>query len=149
MKKDTYVAILAGFIIGLTVALGFVYLPRFLKNGLNLSFKLPALSFLMKKDTKIAPTQKPNTINELEIRNPKDGDISTNSQIEITGKGEKNSTIMISGGDEDQIVETTDGNFKVNFELNEGINSIYVTSVKNKDEYETKNITVFYTAEKL
>lgn len=140
MKRDVLLALSVGFFVGALSAITAVKLPSLLPNT-----KQPSS---IEIESTITPEV---TLNKgiIEITDPKDDSIITKNTVEIKGRALSNSLILIETDLESLSTEaSSDGSFKFTAKLSEGGNPIYITSVNEQSE-ETKNMTLFYTADKL
>lgn len=140
MKRDVLLALIVGFSIGALSAITAVKLPSLLpKTELTTSIEV---------ENTITP-EAPLNKGTIEITEPKDESIVTKNTVEIKGKTSNNSLILIETNLETLSTEaSSDGSFKFTTKLTEGGNPIYITSLNESNE-ETKNITLFYTTDKL
>lgn len=144
MKKDIILALCSGAIIGSLVALLLTNLPNLLKEG----SKNP--------DTKnVTPAQMNNSLNNIKpsvltINSPSDNFVSDSKKIEINGETQKDNTVVIETDLENTVfIATSEGKFKIPVSLSEGVNQIYITSYNSQGDAAGKNLSVFYTGEKL
>jgi len=149
MKKDVIIAITAGFISGILVALFIINLPSFL-NFLKLSVSSQNTQ-LSSESESITPTiALEKAVLNLRIDSPANNSISEQKQIEIKGKAKSAKTIVIEYSKEIKIAQTdSDGDFSLKIDLAEGGNDIYVSAYTEQGEVESQILTVFYTTEKL
>ncbi len=118
-----------------------------LKDGENeIYFTSTDQSGNSSEKTKIFKIIKDSTPPEIEITTPKDGDTffgKKSKTITITGKTENNASLTIN--DRNEKVDQ-DGNFNVNFTLNDGTNDI-VIKVKDEAGNETEtSLTITFTS---
>lgn len=144
MKRDIIVAVIIGFFIGAVVAIMIVNLPAFLKKG-------PSITRPLEPSESTGSSEPiPLGSNVLEIKEPQDGTISQDAQVNLTGKTQKGRLMIIETENEQfSLAAEEDGTFTQKIELHEGGNSITVSSYDEKGNLDTKTITVFYTEEKL
>ncbi len=152
MNKDTILAIIVGFGLGLLVAFSFVSLPSFLKKGFQLQFQLPHLSFLsFQKGTPSSsiPSTAPPT-SKLVITGPESGSISASNKITLTGNTKPGNTIIVNTNLEDKVLPASpNGSFQIDLKLSEGINDISVSSYQNSETPpDSQDINISYTPEK-
>ncbi len=152
MKKETLIAIITGFSIGLCIAFFFLNIPTILKKEKNLkfpsfSFSLPNFKNITGKKT-VVPTIAPTTL--FSVTSPSDNSISADKKVKIQGTAPKDTLIIVTSEDEEQeVVVSADGTFSVDETLLEGANVYYVSEYKNDTLTQTKILTLFYTPEKL
>ena len=144
MKKDVIIAVIVGFFLGATVALIFLNLPNILK-------KIPDEK-IADLTTSITPDiqQVTDQTTTLKIESPKNESFADNETIEIKGNTYKDAIVsLVSESDHAALKTDENGNFSTKFDLFEGGNNIYITSVNNKGQEEEANLMIFYTAEKM
>lgn len=144
MKKDIILALCSGAIIGSLAALLLTNLPNLIKdkskitetnNGTHLQVNTPL--------NNVKPA-------ELTIESPADNSVSDNKKIEVSGETQKDNTVVIETDfDNNVFVASSDGKFKIPLSLSEGVNQIYITVYNSQGDAVNKNISVFYTNEKL
>lgn len=76
---------------------------------------------------------------ELEIESPKDGDKTTNTEIQVKGKTDKDTSVRVNNS---PVVVDFEGNFSTNVRLKEGENTIEVTSTDIAGNTEKEEIKV-------
>lgn len=144
MKKDIILALCSGAIIGSLAALFLTNLPNFAKER----SKQP-------ETNNGTTTQMNNSLNsvkpsELTIDSPPDNSVSDNKKIEVSGETQKDNTVVIETDLDNKVfVASSDGKFKIPVSLSEGVNQIYITAYNSQGDEANKNISVFYTSEKL
>ncbi|OGG27000.1 hypothetical protein A2960_02540 [Candidatus Gottesmanbacteria bacterium RIFCSPLOWO2_01_FULL_39_12b] len=144
MKKDVYMAILAGFVIGTIVALTILNLPKIVKK------QVPATKDELALTASPNPTPLPKTIVTLDIEEPVNYSLASSKTIKISGKTGTNNFLITENEEGIDLIQATEsGSFSSSFSLREGNNNIYITSLNDKDEEMTKSINVFWTGEKL
>ena len=144
MKKDILVAICVGFVLGAIAALTVTNLPKIIKEGIKTS------------SNKISATPAPLEIKtniqsiDFSVDSPKDGSVSDNKSIDITGKAKAGQIVLIeTENDQKAIDPDSSGNFTTKLNLNEGVNNIYLTIYDEGGNSNSKIISVYYTTEKL
>lgn len=142
MKRDIVIAIIIGFITGSVIAITAVNLPNLLKNKSTGPNTVSSIT--------IIPTPKSPEIIKLDITSPKDKSLIASKSIEIQGISNPKATILISS-DSDNKVREVDGDekFSEKMDLAEGINIFQISSIDDQGNYITKELTVYYTSEKL
>ena len=145
MKKDFIVALSLGFAFGLGLAVMVLYAPKIL------SFR-PDLSFLTKKNNSTSPTAapSPSPVYKFEISSPKDQALISTDKVDIQGKADPASIVIISSPDTDTIAKVNrDGSFKESVPIDEGANIFFVSAYMDGQLQVKKELNLFMTAEKL
>ncbi len=144
MNKDIAVAIGIGFLIGATVAVTAVNLPNIFKTGINI------------KTSQIIPSPTPvpvkaNLTNlDFTIDLPKDGVISDENSVNISGLSQPNQTVILETASEQKTASADDtGKFSSKLNLSEGANTIYISVYDESGNSNSKTLTVYHTTEKL
>lgn len=147
MKNDVLVAILIGFLIGGSVAIGITYLPNILKNAPKTRSEKIALS--VSPSPQIESKNTTDTI-LVTVDKPENEKIIDTSSVTVTGKTNQGNTIFLDTDAETQIATVSgDGTFSSNINLNEGINNIIITAYSSNGDSLEKNLVLYYTPEKL
>lgn len=144
MKRDIAVAIFAGFVIGVIVALAATNLPQIIQKGLKISRNSPRPS--------ITPALVETSAQNLDftINSPKDESVSDAKTADISGRAKEGQTILLeNAGDQLTLEASKSGDFTGKLNLAEGLNTIYVTAIDSEGNSNTKSINVYYTTEKL
>ena len=145
MKKDITVALLIGFFVGALVAFLLINLPGFLKSKPKTSTSI----------AQVLPTTSTSQtvtiqIKDIEIINPKDGMVSDNKELKVTGKTKANSIVVFeTDSNQFSTLSGSDGNFSQTITLMEGVNNVIISSPLDNGEIKTSMVTVFYTPEKI
>jgi hypothetical protein len=160
MNKENIFAITFGLVLGIVVAL-----VLWTSRGSKIDFKFPQISLpninfslnLGKSQTSsqpslqvsIVPTQATQKEIKLEISYPED-EITLNAKtLEIKGKADPKSTVIISFEDQDILIsQNQDGTFMYKTELSPGPNSFVVTSISSTKSVEQVERTIIYEATK-
>lgn len=139
MKAERLILSLIVIFIGLLVAGGAFYLFQLTKqipNGAN-NITIKA---------KATPT--PSSTNYLVIDTPQEESISKVKTITIAGKVVPKSTLVISNGTNDQVVEpSSSGSFSVTSSLDEDTTLFYITAIFPDGEEKTLTRTVSFVME--
>lgn len=144
MKKDIAVAILAGFVIGVIVALTAANLPQIIKGGIKVPTSNPPAA--------ITPPQVETALQNLDftLDEPKDESVSDTKIIDISGRAKTGQTVFIESQNDHKAVEVdASGNFTGKLNLTEGLNTIFITLYDETGNSNLKTINVYYTSEKL
>lgn len=144
MKRDIAIAIIAGFIIGAIVAIVVTNLPKIISGGIKFQSSKPAPTPTVIQD------KNPNSTLELILNTPKDESISDTKSLEISGSTNPNVSVFIESDNDHTAVNSNDsGSFTGKINLSEGVNAIVITVYDEAGNSNTKNLNIFYTAEKL
>ena len=141
MKKEVFIAITVGFILGLIITFGVYRAQTSLKAQVVEPTPTPAQEMT---NATPAPSQ-----HSLTITSPEDNDIITQEEIDITGLTSPNSYLTITSTNDEEIFESDDtGNFMSKIKLTGGANLIKVTSINPQGQEASKELTlVFSTAD--
>ena len=147
MSRESIVAIVIGFGIGLLVALSVLFGPSLLKS---LDFKLPFLKD--SQDTQIrldmdkdVDNKNDKVTQELVINNPIDGGVfvQKNADVLVKGKTEPGANVVgLSMVNQAQSTANKEGVFELELELLEGKNIIQVVSYSDKTH--AAELTIYY-----
>src|SRR3989344_8147527 len=111
---NRFIVLLAGILVGVAAIGGYL-----LVND----------RFLNKKDEP-APQYKVTPVNELilSLANPKDGETVSTGTVKISGSTCIPTIVIINGGEEDVIVEATNGTLSTDYKLGLGENQVTITA---------------------
>lgn len=141
MNKDTVVASIIGFGLGLVAAIALWVVPRILP-------KLPHLKPPAQQET-TATTDSANNNTGLSISSPQDGTISQSDSTTVRGLASNTNLIVISTTEESQVITpAADGAYSASIELAEGNNEI-VLSLISSSGTKIERINVFYFADEI
>lgn len=139
MKTERIVLSFVAVLIGLLVA------------GIAFYFYQMTKTLPSKNNTiaiKITPTPTPDLNQVLTVTNPTDGEVTGKKVITVSGRTEKNSTIIVSSNDADQVVSPSgSGDFSLTITLDDGVNLLYITSIFPDGTEKRITRTVTYTTE--
>lgn len=142
MKKDVTVAICAGFVLGIIVALTATNLPNILK------IKIPTTGQTPSPTAPEVKTPLPNL--DLTVDSPKEESISDSKTATVSGHAKGGQTVLIETADN---YDTPDieasGKFTSKLDLAEGVNTVYFTLYDDNGNSIAKTVNVYYTTEKL
>ena len=97
---------------------------------------------------KATPTQMPDSGNYLTVEAPKDEQVFNQQLITISGKTAKDATIVVSSGNEDDVVKpATNGNYTLTQTIPDGTTLIAVTAIFADGEEKTVTRTVTFSTE--
>lgn len=143
MKKDVIIAIIIGFVLGGLSAIFVTNLPNLIKAGKDST----------KREVSISPTPIFKMGSEsgfLTIQNPTDRTLSETKNIELNGKTKPGAIVLLENDLDSKVIEvSSDGSFTNKLTLSEGANLINITSYNENGVGDSKNLTVYYTSEKL
>lgn len=146
MRKDFYLALIVGFAIGLGLAIAVIYSPQIL------SWR-PSSSFLsQKKETKeTLPTTTPTKKVVLGIKSPQNNAVLGSSSVAIVGSTDPtNALIVITTPKEDKVGRVgNNGEFNLTVSLQEGINTLYISSYRNGELSQKKELVLYKTEEEI
>jgi len=116
----------------------FVVTPTVIATGIVIIFLLGFFGYLFYqyKNFNAAPG--------LEIFNPPDNTIQQTDVVDITGKTDMDSTVLVNG---QKIVLNTDGSFAASIKLKEGINNLSIVSINKLDKRSEIIRTVIFRPE--
>lgn len=149
MKKESIVAILVGFGLGLTAALTILVLPQKISH-----FKLD-IPFITQKDKVSVRVDQDSsvqtitpTLKKLVVDEPKDRLITQKSPLTVGGTAAPNSLVVLLTIN-NAAATTTDeeGKFEFKADLDEGRNDIQLTAYPKDKEPEVNSIVVYYIEE--
>ena len=142
MKKDIIVAVGVGFFLGVVLAIFLINSPNIFKKGNTANIQNIQPSLIPQVSTTPELT--------LTIDKPVQNFISSEKNIEVSGKYSEGSSIIIESNIEVKTIKVSkDGLFTDKINILEGVNEIYITAIKENLEPVSQTITVFYTPEKL
>ena len=135
MNRDTVIASAVGFGIGLIAAIGLWVVPRLMPKSASPTAS-PTLAAA-------SPTANVNGSVSFDIASPKDGELSKEKAITVSGHTDGDLVTIITPTDQ-EIVTPQNGNFSAKINLADGANEIVVTSLKKDKSQQGKSVTVFY-----
>jgi hypothetical protein len=138
MRKEVILVTIIGIVIGLIVAFG----------------AWRTSSVLQVENTKTPPPQSQETTSlpEDELRitlaKPEENSVLAESPTLISGISKANAWLVISGEEEDYILQASaSGVFEQNLELIGGVNQLAIYAFNNEKPPTQKNLTVIYSTE--
>lgn len=140
MKKELFLAILIGLVVGLVIVFG-VYRTRIIltpKNDNPILTESPS------------PEASADIISNLVIHSPLNESIQNKEDVTIAGSTNNNEFVIIMINEKD-FVTTADqsGNFSISAKLESGSNIIEVNSITEDGKITTEELTVIYTTKPL
>jgi hypothetical protein len=140
MKKELFLAILIGLVVGLVIVFG-VYRTRTV--------------FTPKNDNPIltespSPEASADILSNLVIHSPLNESIQNKEEVTIAGSTNNNEFVVIMINEE-EFVTTSDesGNFSISAILEPGSNIIEINSITEDGKITTEELTVIYTTQPL
>lgn len=141
LGKETILAGVAGFALGLLAAWAVWSLPQFLP-------KKQEPTTITEETTPPAEEPKAEAFS-LTLTQPENEAISSTDKVTVSGKTAKDATIVLNGPLGDEVLEASaNGTFTVSLGLEEGANEINVTAYSaDGGQEQTETRTVNYTKE--
>lgn len=140
MNRDTVVASVIGFGLGLVAAISLWVVPRMLPK--------PTPKTTATETANSAVTSPDTAASGFEITSPKDGEIVKSATVALVGKTPDVEPVTIATATEMQVVSPTDGSYKADVTIKEGVNQIVASSLKAEGGA-TQTITVYYFNQEL
>lgn len=149
MKKEVFLAISIGFVLGLVITFGIWTANKSLKNLPQAQASpTPTLTDSSTPDSTPAPkndTPSSETL-PLTVSAPMDEALVTKSTITVTGKTSPNAAVSMTYESGEQVVEAdASGNFTAEVKLEGGYNLILLTAYTKSGESKSLSLTVTYT----
>ena len=145
MKKEVFLAVLVGFILGLVITFGIWTANKNLKPKISSDSAIPA-------PTQAAPTSvpsQPSTLS-LTVASPEDELFTNSSTLTVSGSTSPLATIIIlTESDELTTVANDKGAFSVDFELEGGYNRLTITAFDSNGNTASKQFVVTYSTTKI
>jgi hypothetical protein len=140
MKKELFLAILIGLLVGLVIVFG-VYRTKIIFTPKNKSSTLEASP---------SPEASADIISNLVIHSPLNESIQEKEDVTIAGSTNHNEFVVILVNEE-EFVTTADesGNFSISAQLETGSNIIEINSINEDGKLTTEELTVIYTSKPL
>ncbi|RJR15229.1 hypothetical protein C4579_02885 [Candidatus Microgenomates bacterium] len=141
MNKDTIVASVIGFGLGLIAAIALWIVPRVLHKQPTTVTAAP------ETNQEIALNNAPATQNTLTVTSPSDGEIVNEKALTISGNAQDALFVVVTTDSVNDVMELDNGGtFSTEVTLHEGSNEIAVTRYTASGE-ETKRMFVYYYEE--
>lgn len=136
---ETFIAVLAGVILGIIAASAF-----WITKNTKIDFKKNTEAEQAVK--KNPPAKESKNMFSLNTSLPSQQMIVEEKKLDITGKTNTKSLIIVSLGGDDEVIKTdADGNFSLEKTLTPGLNNITITAVNDSDSQMQKQIySIFY-----
>ena len=156
MKKEVFLAIAIGFILGLIITFGIWTANKSLKqlptDG-TLASASPSPETTPPPGTDQTPPPVPTGSQsgmELNITSPAEDSLNTTSSLTISGKTAALASVAVVAPSGEQVVEAdSSGNFSAKVTLEGGYNFITITAVDSGGNSVTKELTATYTTQKI
>lgn len=144
MKKEVFLAVAVGFVLGLLITFGIWTANRSLKNTFQ-----PEIA-----ETSPSPSPEPESIVpaafSLTIVTPEDEALVTTSEISVSGKTVPQAVVVIMSENSEQIVTTdSTGAFTADVTLEGGYNRLQVTAFDATGSSTSQTLLVTYTTSKI
>ncbi len=134
MKKEVFVAIFLGLILGLVVSYGIYTARKSLKDTQN------------KIEVTPEPTPSSGIHNSLTLLSPEDESIQAVKEVKITGTTDADSLVIIFVNDKEYISNADgSGNFSLQTDLTQGANVIVVRTIDEDGNVAEEERTVIFT----
>lgn len=141
MQKDLTLAIVSGLMLGLLVAFGIWNSQKVIVPNNTLNNNQAVLS------TEEETFQSNTTSGELSIETPNSHAVLTSSNLSIQGKTPDSSYIVITNNDDLYVTESSSSQFTESIALSPGVNTIFVSSVKEDGSTNNVMFPVFYSGD--
>lgn len=144
MKKEVFLAVFVGFILGLIITFGIWTANKSLKNQ-------PApLTQTPPENTSPTPIPPSNNQLSLNVDSPEDESISSTSSVSLSGKTSPRLPVVITWETGQTIAVADDtGVFEADIKLEGGYNRINLAVYDNQGNSATKDLLVTYTTSKI
>ncbi|NCN87629.1 MAG: hypothetical protein GW941_01900 [Candidatus Pacebacteria bacterium] len=140
MKKELFLAILIGLVVGLVIVFGFYRTKVVLtpKNDNPILTESPS------------PEASADIISNLVIHSPLNESIQNKEEVTIAGSTNNNEFVVIMVNEKDFVTTADDsGNFSISTILETGSNIIEINSINEDGKITTEELTVIFTTEPL
>jgi len=150
MFKELFLAIIFGGLIGFGATGTFIALKRKTTPVVNNStIQITVTPVVSQNPNQITPTIAPS-VGTLEIFQPLNESVVSQSKVTIKGQSEPSSIIIITTLDNSySVTADSAGNFDTTINLSPGINQIKITSVAPNDNQKDAQLFVTYTTAKI
>lgn len=139
MRKEILVAIIAGSILGLIIAFGIWRANVFFKDNQNLP---------PEETVESSPSALPTSFFGITLAKPSNEDVVTKIPSSFSGITQPVSWVVISGEDEDYIVQTDQkGEFNQDVDLIPGVNQVLISSFALPENSASTKLTLVYSTE--
>jgi Glucodextranase, domain B len=146
MKKEVFLAVLVGFVLGLLITFGVWTANRSLKPNVrpNIASSLPT-----PLPSPVSQESSPSVVN-LSITSPADETLTGTDTITLSGKTSPGAAVAVTyeGGEEILTADTT-GAFSTDIKLEGGYNRITATAFDQNGNQNSQEILVTYSTTKI
>ena len=143
MKKEVFLAISIGFILGLIITFGIWTANKSLKQ---LPQTTPTPSPV--PVTSLSPT--PSSSVTLTLTSPEDESLTSQNSVTVSGKTFPNASVAITSESGEQIITAdSSGNFSSSVDLDGGYNTITAAAFDQTGNSSSQSVTVTYTTSKI
>jgi hypothetical protein len=140
MKKELFLAILIGLLVGLVIVFG-IYRTRIILTPKNENTAL---------ENTPTPEASADVLSNLVIHSPLNESIQDTEDVTIAGTTNTNEFVVIMINQEEYITTADEsGNFSISATLETGSNIIEVNSINEDGKVTTEELTVIYTTQPL
>jgi hypothetical protein len=148
MKKEVFLAISIGFILGLIITFGIWTANKSLKQGPgNIAQNISPTPQVTQAPV---PTASPANKISLNISAPADETLTNATTITLTGKTVPNASVAVLFESGETILTASNtGDFTFDLPLEGGFNRISVKAFDQNGDSSTQNLTVTYTTQKI
>lgn len=144
MKKEVIVAIIVGFSIGLVITFGAYRAQRAYNNAPNITYQEQEIP----QNTIVEDIEQTPDLDSLVVSSPANESISKVKDITIMGQSSPSSYITAVSSTGESFSQADDtGSFSIDFELDQQVNIITLTSVSNDKDKSQTDLTIFYLPE--
>ena len=140
MNKDTVVASVIGFGLGLIAAIALWVVPKIMPST------SPDTSPALAAKTAVESARDERSDAKFSITSPKDGDIVAADKIKLTGTSQATAVFLTSPIENVAAEVKSDGTYEASLTLTEGHNEILSTQIHEGSESATR-VNVFYYPE--
>lgn len=141
MRKEVFVAIILGFIVGITIAFGVYNANQSLKKAKTVPSPLTT-------NETVTPSTKPKVT--LVISEPEDNLVFRENEATVSGQTAPQATVAIMSEEDNELVLADEqGVFSTKVGLITGANEIKVVSLDSNGNKEEKSINVVYSTQKI
>ena len=141
MKKEVIIAISVGLVLGLIITFG-IYIANQAVKKQNQTTNLPSNG--------THPSPSATTAGKLEITEPEDNLVVSQSKITVSGITEaKNAVAVLTEKSEELVLADEEGVFSSEVVLVSGANEIKIISIDKNNQKQEKILTIVYTTAKI
>jgi len=144
MKKEVFLAVFVGFVLGLIITFGIWTANKSLRTPPPVVTPTPEVS------PSPTPASQNSSAVSLTVTSPEDESISSDSTITLTGKTGPGLPVSVTWeNSQTLIVSDATGNFEADIKLEGGYNRLTVTVTDASGNSATKELLVTYTTSKI